>query len=752
MNNDEKIREYIEEPEIPEELSPENIKIMLDEKCAKKKRSKISAAGRITAVAAALAIIVTGGYFGTRGRFLTKDGAKLNVCEDVRNEIQSAGDNGLGDASDSEDEPDVYKKLPVKPYMSGAASYGQVYRLFSEAHEEYTEKCEAALDDEFIADGVYFETNKEIAPAEAAPSGVAENEADTAAPDSDLSGEIDHSDTYNQEENVLEADIVKTDGERIYMLCSSISQSYDDCGEWDGDWDNRAVLRVASALDGKFTSSYELDVTQLSQTEGDDWSHSTTVSDMYLYNGMIAVISTDYAVHSSVMDGEEIAYDRYFYEENCNTFVSFYTAGDEPQYIGTYTQEGSYSDVRIAPDGYMYLLTNCYSCDFNYIDGVDDCEKYIPSCGVGDEIGLIPAEDILLPNNKLDSCATMSYTVIGSIDMTVSSEFRQADVKALAGYAGGIYCSADNLYTRCGWDDTEITRIAIGGGNIVPAASGKIEGHIRDQFSMSEYGGSFRVASTVDKWNEISYEDESRPIKGVELERYNIVTVLDMDMNVISTSGRFGEDEEIKSVNFSGDMCYVVTFRQTDPLFAFDLSDPSAPVITDEYKLPGYSSYMQKWDDGLLLGFGADADENGRENGVKLVMFDNSDPYDLKETDSYTVNRAGDDQWVDSFGLWERKALLIAPEKNLIGFPVSVNGWNDVNFLESKYVFVSYEDGGFVYKGEIGDRWDGYFDEGRMFKRAVRIGNYVYVLSEERFVSADIDTLSEVDSVSFAME
>lgn len=747
MNNDEKIREYMEEPEIPEELSPENIKVMLDERCARKKRSKISVAGRITAVAAALAIIVTGGYIGTRGRFLRKDTANMSFCEDEKNNIrhdglQSAGDNNLDIASDSE-EAYVYQKLPAKPYMTGASSYGQVYRLFSDAHEEYAEKCEAVRDEEYLTDGVYFGTNKVVAPA-----AIAENDADTSEPDSDLSGVVDHSDTYNQEENVLEADIVKTDGERIYMLCNNISQSYDDCGEWNGEI--RAVLRVASVEDGRFTSSYELDVTQLSQTEGDDWSHSTTVSDMYLYNGMIAVISTDYAVRSSVMDDDDVTFDRYFYEENCNTFVSFYTAVDEPQYIGTYTQEGSYADVRIAPDGYMYLLTNCNTCDFDCIDGEDDCEKYIPTCGVGDEIGLIQAEDILLPNNKLDSCATMSYTVIGSIDMTVSSEFRQADVKALAGYTGSIYCSADNLYTQCGWEETEITRIAIGGGSIVPAASGKIEGHIRDQFSMSEYGGFFRVASTVDKWNEISYEEESRPIKGVELERYNVVTVLDMDMNVIGKSESFGEDEEIKSVNFSGDMGYVVTFRQTDPLFAFDLSDPSAPVITDEYKLPGYSSYMQRWDDGLLLGFGADADENGRENGIKLVMFDNSDPYDLKETDSYTVNCVGGDEWVGSFGLWERKALLIAPEKNLIGFPVIVRG---VKFSKTKYVFVSYEDGEFVYKGEISDRWNSYpYDINRMFRRAVCIGNYVYALSEERFVSADIDTLAEVDSVSFAME
>ena len=73
---------------------------------------------------------------------------------------------------------------------------------------------------------------------------------------------------------------------------------------------------------------------------------------------------------------------------------------------------------------------------------------------------------------------------------------------------------------------------------------------------------------------------------------------------------------------------------------------------------------MQSWTDGFLFGFGADADENGVETGVKLVMFDNSDPYDLKEAGYYGINNDGE-TYLYSDAMWDRKALLIAPEKNI---------------------------------------------------------------------------------------
>ena len=227
--------------------------------------------------------------------------------------------------------------------------------------------------------------------------------------------------------------------------------------------------------------------------------------------------------------------------------------------------------------------------------------------------------------------------------------------------------------------------------------------------------------------------------------------MLDLDLNVVGSVSDFGINETIKSVNFNGDMAYVVTYEQTDPLFAIDLSNPQEPTILDEFKILGYSSYMQKWSDSLLLGFGINADENGVQNGVKLVMFDNSDPNNLAEVGTYIIDNSDENTWIRSEAIWNRKALLIAPEKNIIGLPVTENRWSmeeDDSYLTTKFMFFSYENGQFSPIGEISDTLVNYVDEAG-FRRAIYIGDYVYVLSCNKFVSADIGSFSEKKTVEF---
>ncbi len=147
------------------------------------------------------------------------------------------------------------------------------------------------------------------------------------------------------------------------------------------------------------------------------------------------------------------------------------------------------------------------------------------------------------------------------------------------------------------------------------------------------------------------------------------------------------------------------------------------------------------------------ADENGIETGIKLTMFDNSDPYNLNALATYTLDGT-DYEWLYSDAVWDRKALLIAPEKNLIGVPVVVEDYIDYETgIESewnntaKYMFFSYDNNEFVLKGEISrtesDIWI------NSFNRAVYIGDYVYVVSPDEFVSADIETITECDRVDF---
>ncbi len=663
LNNNERVREFLEQESVPEEISPENMKIMLDEKAAVKKRKKISMAGKITAMAASLALIV-GTAVGTAGL--------------VRNFGGSTPKIGLIADNDEPKKNSADKSETVSTgnsYMAGAESYGQIYNLLKAEskkrgdancvtgadggtfgaengvaadnfEEETADESSVAVD---IADDIYYDESKdESAPEESFDSanGAEGNE---------------FSKTYDQEEGVLEADIVKTDGKRIFYL--SNLETYDEVG-----FHESCNLNIAEVNDGNFTNTMTINVAPEVKNEGVGWNVNINVNDMYLYNDMIAIIGNvnsyrdSYTINSAKGLDDDYMIDDYSYENNNSCFVSFYTNEDSPQLIGTYWQDGGYGDVRISPEGYMFLVSTYYSCDWNNIEGEDDIEAYIPKCGVDEGVRCLPASDILLPGGGIDNSDILSYTVIGSIDLTSSGQFSPVDSKALAGYTGNLYSSAENIYTTIGWTDTEITRISTAGGIITPAASGKVEGYLKDQFSMSEYNGYFRIATTIEKWENINNEtgiDGVFTEQAPDVYRDNCVYVLDMELNQVGKVDGFGEDETIKSVNFSGDMGYVVTYEQTDPLFAIDLSNPAEPFITDEFKILGYSTYMQKWTDGLLLGFGVDADEEGIENGVKLTMFDNSDPYDLKAVGTYAVNSLNrEEYYIYSNAVWERKALL----------------------------------------------------------------------------------------------
>ncbi len=837
--NDENVKKAMENVEIPEEISPDNMKKMLDEKApAKKRSSRISMAGRITAASAACAVIV-GAAMGTKGLINRDDFHLFGDCscsslESMPGESEGSEVSGVQIATSEKNEVEA-----KGPYMKGAESYEQVYKLVEKAQKNNKDKFLYAGDRVFfenaVVDGVVSaapedrgelkgdvsssvnesfvsgemggetESEQELiigsddnnrsdsemespelppvkepnesttegdkktsikgttepatgettetpteeivtepteAPTEEMTEEATEEATEETTEENEDEDEDDYSDTYSQEENVLEADIVKTDGERIYCLFNEYD--YENASKYGG---NCAAMRIASVDDGDITDAYTLNI-EYDCGLGDEWEKNISVNDMYIYNDMLVVVGAVNAYHDTYTEfGWDYDGEYQFYDENTSTFVSFYTQENEPQHLGTYTQDGRYNDVRISPEGYMYLITGYTTDYFSDIEGSDDLENYIPKCGV-DNSAYIPCKSILLPENELDNYEYMSYTVIGSIDLTVSGEFTACDTKALAGYSGDIYSSEDNLYTATGWEDTDITRIAIDGGQIVPQASGTVEGVVKDQFSFSEYNGYLRVSTTIDKWvdngniikDALDIPYESRRVN------HNNVYVLDMDMNIVGSVEGFGKDESIKSVSFSGDMGYVVTYEQTDPLFAIDLSEPANPFITDEFKILGYSTYMQKWDEGLLLGFGADADERGVENGIKLVMFDNSDPYDLKEVGLYPIHHEGN-SYIYSEAIWERKALLIAPNKNLIGVPVTVETYSpEYHFTsDSKYMFFSYENGEFVFKGELsmGDI-NGYGGS-----RAVYIGDYVYAVSQNCFVSADIETLTEVDRFNF---
>ena len=248
---------------------------------------------------------------------------------------------------------------------------------------------------------------------------------------------------------------------------------------------------------------------------------------------------------------------------------------------------------------------------------------------------------------------------------------------------------------------------------ITPAGQVTVKGTLNDQFSMDEYEGHLRVVTTV---NEYVYEtrnveqketvdingdgviDETDMIEPysyryiIDSKRYNSLYIYDEKLQLTGCIENLAPDEHIKSARLMGKVGYFVTFRQTDPLFSVDLSDPANPKVLGALKIPGFSTYLHPYGEGLLLGIGYDADETtGWTQGVKLSMFDVSDPANVKEVHKHSLT----DFSYTGVEI-DHKAALIDVEKDIIGFPV--RGYHDTGEYNVYVVYGYDEKNGFYPK------------------------------------------------------
>ena len=329
------------------------------------------------------------------------------------------------------------------------------------------------------------------------------------------------------------------------------------------------------------------------------------------------------------------------------------TDPEKPEKAGEVTQSGFYTSSRLT-DGHLYLFSQ-YSVDVTSGITPKDKKDYIPYVNQQ----MLEADDIYLPPFS----QAYMYEVVSSVDIAKPGEIQ--DSKAIFSDGGELYVSNDNIYwyeTR--WSEkteTVIKRMSYKDGKLKAEASGKVDGYINDSFSIDEYDGYLRVVTTDDETNGLY--------------------ILDSNMKEVGSITGLAEGEQVYSARLLGDTGYFVTYEQTDPLFSVDLSDPKNPKIIGKLKIPGFSEYLHFYGENLLLGIGMDVDEDGfATNGVKLSMFDISDSSDVKEIQKYTLENV-----YSAAVMYDYKAVLIDPEKNVIGFAA------DGNNGENYYVF-SYND------------------------------------------------------------
>lgn len=181
-------------------------------------------------------------------------------------------------------------------------------------------------------------------------------------------------------------------------------------------------------------------------------------------------------------------------------------------------------------------------------------------------------------------------------------------------------------------------------------ASGSVDGRLLNQFSMSEFAGVLRVAVTTDG-------------EGFGSPQQSGVRVLQRNgrsLDRIGTLNGLGINERIYAVRFLGELGYIVTFRQVDPLYVIDLRDPRAPRRAGELKIPGYSSYLHPIAPGQLLGIGQDANDQGQRLGTALQVFDVSDPNNPRQLTKLRVGGTSEAEYDHRAFLWW------APSRNAV--------------------------------------------------------------------------------------
>ncbi|MEM1332423.1 MAG: beta-propeller domain-containing protein [Actinomycetota bacterium] len=304
-----------------------------------------------------------------------------------------------------------------------------------------------------------------------------------------------------------------------------------------------------------------------------------------------------------------------------------------------------------------------------------DLEHWLPTYTLRTASGgaaqgqLVDCADIHAPSEfaGFDMLSVVTFGTDESLDAP-------GDTTSVMASGDTVYASQDRMYITSNvwlpptvedqelgrWEEeyeTQIHRFSIAGDD--PAAyeaSGTVDGHLLNQFSMNDRDGTFFVATT-----------EGTPWGATDTD--NQIIAMQVDGDQLVEVGRVDdlglEGERIFSVRYVDDLAYLVTFRETDPFYVLDLADPTDMRVLGELKIPGFSSYLHPISDTLVLGVGQDADESGFTTGTKVSLFDVSDRSNPIELDVWTLPGGGSDAEFD------HRAFLYWPATQTAFLPVT---------------------------------------------------------------------------------
>ena len=556
--------------------------------------------------------------------------------------------------------------------------------------------------------------------------------------EADTTGNKDYSKTNIQVEGVDEADIIKTDGDYIYSLSESkvVITNVKDPNN----------IKVESTID-KGTAVPE---------------------DLLLYKDKLIVISSKSTTSNS------------WYYSNNNTVVTIYDIKDKskPDLVKSFELYESYETTRCI-DGNLYIFSEGYLREKN-----DKVDRRYKEDSRTKELDL---KDIKYIKNEKNNTQTLIAQIdLNNIDKGLNLSSYLFDITDAYISKDNIYLlkegyygenvSLKNLFGLKGifglfndynyYSNTKVYKFNIDkkvGVKYVNNTS--VEGIIDNQYSLDEKDNNLRIA--------------------VETNDGTQVVVLDKNLKKLGESEKVAEGERMYASRFMGDKAYVVTYRNTDPLFVIDLSDPKNPEVLGELEIPGYSTYLHPYDENHLIGIGMNTEEvvnrdiNGKvtstwveTTGMKMALFDVSDVSSPKEIDSVKI---GDSRTVSAI-LNNPKALLFSKEKNLLAIPVNnydkdfsiINNEDDTyyfedemvdyydygkNYIAEGYLVYNVDLKGFKQRGTIThekERRYGYYNTKLL--RGLYIEDNLFTISEDYIKVNKLEDLSEINSLKLKGE
>lgn len=671
------LRKAAEEIEIPEALKPEQIEKQLQEQKAKqqqenqhlkpKKSKKIIPWRRLGSMVAVLALVVCSGIYITVTRVDKNSGTGQTDSIAMTDTQQTVGEAGETEEAEHVD----------------VASLGTMYHRASDYKEVYQTLLKG-YQQNWIEGEMSAETSTATSEDKASGNAAKDESADMDLSEGSKEGGKDYSTTNLQMEGVDESDIAKIDGSYIYTVEDKYIVITDirdgkleevtrflpkDCGAADrvmeiyvdGDQLILVVQGYETSLDGNSKAGAD-------KENKDEENSDETYSDEE------TAASEDSAFWYE-MNGKSI------------TQIQVYSIVDRknPEFEGRLIQDGYYNTSRKIGDVvYLFTQYNMTSDVTSYVEkkhGVEDlkegngvsslAEAVIPKVN-GEKVA---AGEIYLPESSGESGILVSSLDVNKPDKVLDSKL------VISGYAQ-TYISKDALYLYeedyDGAMITNIAKFALDEGRISGVAATAVRGYVRDTFAINASDGYLRVLTT-----DYSTEDE-----------VNALYILDENMKLTGQLTGIAPGEEIYAARFMGNTGYFVTYRNTDPLFTVDLSDPAKPEIIGELKVTGFSEYLHFWDDTHLLGIGYESDENtGNIENIKLSMFNIENPGEVTEEAKLVLKD------VDySEALYDYKSVIISKDKNLIGLVCE-----DYSGSRTKqtYQIYSYENGTFKKQAEI---------------------------------------------------